>query len=165
MLFCGKCSKEENHERSGDQIRMTHDDNKASKPSRAQRVFFRARDLLFLAIVLAIALTFFLLSSKDVSGSSLEAHVYIDGELVDRIVLQAGVDKDYSYASRPAIQLHQYADQTVAVIVSDCPDKTCINTGRIGKPGAFVACVPNRFLVTIIATEMTDTTQEVDVVT
>ncbi|NMA17320.1 MAG: NusG domain II-containing protein [Clostridiaceae bacterium] len=144
---------------------MMYNDKSDSKPSRAQRVFFRARDLLFLAIVLAIALTFFLLSSKDVSGSSLEAHVYIDGELVDRIVLQAGVDKDYSYASRPTVQLHQYADQTVAVIVSDCPDKTCINTGRIGKPGAFVACVPNRFLVTIVATEMTDTTQEVDVVT
>ncbi len=165
MLFYGKCSEEENHERSGDRNRMTYNDNRVSKPSRAQRVFFRVRDLLFIAAVLAIALTFFLLSKRDLSGSSLEAHVYIDGELVDRIVLETGVDKDYSYPVRPAVRLHQYPDRTIAVIVSDCPDKTCINTGKIGKPGAFAACVPNRVLVTIVETDMTDTTQEVDVVT
>lgn len=165
MLFCGKCSKEENHEWSGDRNRMNHNDNSDSKPSRAQRVFFRARDLLFIAVVLAIALTFFLVSRRNVSDSFLEAHVYIDGELVDRIELQTGVEQDYSYASRPAVRLHQYADRTIAVIVSDCPDKTCIKTGKIGKPGAFVACVPNRVLVTIVETDMTDTTQEVDVVT
>ncbi len=161
MLFCRKCSKQEDHERSDDRNLVTHDD----KPSRAQRVFFRARDLLFLVVLLAIALTFFLLSRKDVSSSSLEAQVYIDGELVDRIVLKAGVDQDHRFAARPAVRLHQYADRTIAVIVSDCPDKTCINTGKIGKPGAFAACVPNRVLVVIVETGTTDSIQEVDVVT
>jgi len=38
---------------------------------------------------------------------------------------------------------------TVRVISSPCPEKICIKTGRISKPGQWIACLPNRVFITI----------------
>jgi hypothetical protein len=42
-------------------------------------------------------------------------------------------------------------EDTVRVISSPCPEKICIKTGRISKPGQWIACLPNRVLISIRA--------------
>jgi hypothetical protein len=40
-------------------------------------------------------------------------------------------------------------DGTVRVVSSPCPEKICIKTGRISKPGQWIACLPNRVFISI----------------
>ncbi len=43
----------------------------------------------------------------------------------------------------------EIADGTVRVVSSPCPEKICIKTGRISKPGQWIACLPNRVFISI----------------
>ena len=38
---------------------------------------------------------------------------------------------------------------SVRVVSSPCPEKICIKTGRISKPGQWIACLPNRIFISI----------------
>ena len=38
---------------------------------------------------------------------------------------------------------------SVEVLSSPCPEKICIKTGRISKPGQWIACLPNRVFISI----------------
>jgi hypothetical protein len=40
-------------------------------------------------------------------------------------------------------------DGSVRVVSSPCPEKICIKTGRISKPGQWIACLPNRVFISI----------------
>ena len=37
----------------------------------------------------------------------------------------------------------------VRVVSSPCSEKICVQTGRISKPGEWIACLPNRVFITI----------------
>ncbi len=39
----------------------------------------------------------------------------------------------------------------VVVLSSPCPEKICVKTGRISKPGQWIACLPNRVFIMIRA--------------
>lgn len=41
-------------------------------------------------------------------------------------------------------------DGTVRVVDSDCRDKICVAMGRIEKPSAWIACLPNRVFISIV---------------
>ena len=43
----------------------------------------------------------------------------------------------------------EIADGAVRVVSSPCPEKICIKTGRISKPGQWIACLPNRVFISI----------------
>jgi hypothetical protein len=45
--------------------------------------------------------------------------------------------------------LVEIADGAVRIISSPCPEKICIKTGRISKPGQWIACLPNRVFISI----------------
>ena len=40
-------------------------------------------------------------------------------------------------------------DGAVEVVSSPCSEKICIKTGRISKPGQWIACLPNRVFISI----------------
>jgi len=40
-------------------------------------------------------------------------------------------------------------DKTIRITDSPCPNKTCIAAGAIGKPGQWVACLPNQVFVSV----------------
>jgi hypothetical protein len=40
-------------------------------------------------------------------------------------------------------------EDSVRVTSSPCPEKICIKTGRISKPGQWIACLPNRVFISI----------------
>ena len=47
-------------------------------------------------------------------------------------------------------------DQRVRVISSACPDKLCIHSGWIDRPGQMLVCLPNRVVVKIVSDEQQD---------
>lgn len=40
-------------------------------------------------------------------------------------------------------------DESIAMIEADCPDKVCLNTGFISKPGESIVCLPHKVMVQI----------------
>ncbi|MGE5587679.1 MAG: NusG domain II-containing protein [Clostridia bacterium] len=40
-------------------------------------------------------------------------------------------------------------DGRARVLASDCPDKVCVKTGWIDRPGELIVCLPNRVVVKI----------------
>lgn len=50
----------------------------------------------------------------------------------------------------------ELAENRVRVVDSDCPDKVCIHMGWISRPGAPIACLPNRVLVFIRSSDPGD---------
>lgn len=47
-------------------------------------------------------------------------------------------------------------DQKVRVISSACPDKLCIHSGWIDRPGQMLVCLPNRVVVKIVSDQQQD---------
>lgn len=45
----------------------------------------------------------------------------------------------------------EISDGTARITDSDCRDKICISMGSIQEPGQWVACLPNRVFVRIVA--------------
>jgi len=41
---------------------------------------------------------------------------------------------------------------TAEVLSSPCPEKICVKTGKISKPGQWIACLPNRVFVAVQGT-------------
>ncbi len=113
------------------------------------RTFFRPRDLFVVLAVLAAAALIFWLGQEGRGGGSRVARVYYEDRLIREIPLVEGLAEDHKFSENPRILIRQYEDGTLAFVESDCPDRVCIRTGRIGKPGEFAACVPNRFLIVI----------------
>ena len=45
---------------------------------------------------------------------------------------------------------------TIAITESDCPDRVCINTGKISKEGQSIICVPGEIVITVSGASQVD---------
>lgn len=106
--------------------------------------FFKKTDLLIIGIFLLIALVVFLptLSGKD---KTLTAVITADGETVTEIELTDNTKEEIKI-NDTVIKIE---GKSVAFFDSNCPDKTCIRTGKLDSAGDSSACVPNRVSVYI----------------
>ncbi len=105
--------------------------------------------ILILAAVAAICLAVyfvFLLSAP--AGTT--AVIYINGEEYRRIDLSK-TDRPYEFTIET-----EYGSNTVlvehgAISVSsaDCPDKICVNQGRLTQAGVPIICMPHRLVIRI----------------
>ena len=116
-----------------------------------KRKFFAIADLMVLfAVLLFVALGVFrLLMPKETQG--LVAVVKVKGEVVSRIELE-NVAEPYEVTLE--------GDGGVVLCVSptgvwfkdsDCPDKLCVNTGKLTYAGQSAVCLPARVSVSLEA--------------
>lgn len=105
-------------------------------------------DFILTGIILAAALmvgSFFLTSEADAST----AVVIKDGQVIKRIDLE-NIDQSVSFEIND-----KYYDLIVAekgrirFKEADCPDRVCVNTGWITRPGQISVCLPNGIIVKI----------------
>lgn len=106
--------------------------------------FFKKTDLLIIGVFLLIALIVFLptLFGKD---KSLTAVITADGETVTQIKLTENTKEEIEI-NNTVINID---GKSVIFKESNCPDKTCIRTGKLDSAGDSSACVPNRVSVYI----------------
>jgi hypothetical protein len=52
----------------------------------------------------------------------------------------------------------RWQDGRIRFAAADCPDKVCVNTGWISRPGEIAACVPGHLILKIEASGTTGTT-------
>lgn len=106
--------------------------------------FFKKSDIIIICICLFSALVFFLPSLFS-AEENLTAVITADGEIVKEIKLAETTDEKIQVGEVEIIA----KGKEVYFSQSDCPDKTCIKTGKLDAAGESSACVPNRVSVVI----------------
>ncbi len=99
--------------------------------------------ILFVVIlfVLLLASAFLL---KSFSGGASQVLIKKDGKTVEKINLTK-VENPYRVSLGTNTVLIE--KEGVTMLNSSCPDKHCINTGRISKKNESIVCLPNRVVV------------------
>lgn len=111
--------------------------------------------ILVAIVALAVGALFFGVGSKT-AGGALTAQIYQDGKLVQSIRLdQVTEDKEITLdGPTPNTLLVQRG--RIRYEHSDCPDKTCVHTGWLTRPGQLAACLPNRTYIKIVGAQGDD---------
>ena len=122
---------------------------KPTAETSTRRPFFRKSDLWVVLAMVLLAVLLLVLGHNQSTGTVLVARIYYYDRLTAQAELLPGVEKDFQFPENPEVLIHQYSDQTIAFVASDCSDQICVRTGKIGRAGEFSACVPNGFLIVI----------------
>lgn len=110
-------------------------------------------DLILLAVLLILCGAVLLL--RDIlSGEGEYVTVSVDGEVVARYSLRRDCEEviQTPYGENVIV----ISDGYCYVKESDCKNRICVNTGKIGKSGETVTCLPHRLTLTVSGTGETD---------
>jgi len=112
--------------------------------------FFKKTDLIIIISILVVSLITWITYNYIFSEKSAKAEIYYYSELVETVDLGSGIDKTFTIPQDEHVILHLYKDGSIRFEESDCPDKVCINAGKLNTVGQFAACLPNGVVVKII---------------
>lgn len=112
--------------------------------------FFKKTDIIIIAIILIISLISWITYKYVFSQQSTKVEIYYNSELVDTIKLDSGTEKTFSIPQDENVIFHLYKDGQICFEESDCPDKVCINAGKLNTVGQFAACLPNGIVLKIV---------------
>lgn len=112
--------------------------------------FVKKTDMIIIGVILVFAVLFMVLYRTKFSDQPAVAEIYYYSDLVETVKLDKKVDKIFSIPQNSHVVFHLYEDGTLRFEESDCPDKVCINTGKIGMVGQSAACMPNGIVVKIV---------------
>lgn len=121
-------------------------------------VSFRILDGAVLAVFL-----FLVAGSIYLSASSREGTPVAEVESVDgRYLFPLSRDTEFSVEGPAGVCGIRIQDGSVFVEHSDCREKICIAMGRISRPPGWIACLPNRVVIRVIAQGPADHSEQVD---
>lgn len=107
-------------------------------------------DIVIIAAIIAVALIYWVVYIMMFAEKPAKAEIYYYSELVETIDLNKGTDMTFSIPQEPEVIFHLYKDGQIRFEESDCPDKVCINTGKISMIGQYAACLPNGVILKIV---------------
>lgn len=125
---------------------------------------FKKWDIIIIVVLICLSfipeLIFGVMMGNDYNGTYAE--ITLDKKPYKKILLsehrgeeQINVKTEYGY------NIIEIKDNSVAIIESDCPDKTCIKSGFITKPGQLLVCLPHKLMVEI---KSNDTEKNIDII-
>ena len=119
----------------------------------------RADILLLIGIVLVGAVIAIVLLFSQKSGTTVE--VRVSGQVVKSFSLEDTVTYEIEGAGGGK-NILRIEDGEAWVEEADCPDKLCVNMGKISRVGQSVVCLPHEVVVEIVGEK--NTADDVDVV-
>jgi hypothetical protein len=108
-----------------------------------KRKLLTKRDAFFILGVLGLAALLWVFMRQDAAPVCL---VRYNGETVKTMPLDE--DAMFTVPEAPDMRF-EIKNGKAAVTHSSCPDKTCVRTGFISKPGQAAVCLPNRIVLSI----------------
>lgn len=116
---------------------------------RTRVKFFRKTDgLVVLAVVLIAAGIFFL--RRPLSQVPAVAELTLGNKLLQTLPLDTGEARAFSVPERPDVVFKLDGKGGIRFLSSNCPDKVCVNAGRLHLAGQSAACLPNELFVRIV---------------
>lgn len=115
------------------------------------RIFGIRVDILIVVALLVVALVWsgIALLTRE-PGSYIE--VREDGVLVGRYSLSLNAEYTLGGGTNTLVIENGAAYMSSA----DCPDRTCVNVGRVSFRGEKIVCLPNRIVVTVVGGDGVD---------
>ncbi len=110
--------------------------------------FFKKSDTFIIIAILVIGIGG-IFAYKTVFGTATTASIYYENTLIKRIKLNEQKEETFSVDNYENVTFHLYADGSIAFETSDCPDKICVNTGRIKIAGESAVCLPNKLVLKV----------------
>jgi hypothetical protein len=118
--------------------------------------FFKKTDIIVIVVILAIGITARVVYGRMFSGKAVKAEIYYYSELVETVDLARAGEKTFSIPQDENVSLYLDGKGNIQFVASDCPDKVCVNTGKIGLAGQYAACLPNGIIVKIVSAGISD---------
>ncbi|MBF1045832.1 MAG: NusG domain II-containing protein [Peptostreptococcus sp.] len=110
----------------------------------------KKRDIILFGIVAILIVQGVLINKYMNSGQGARVEVYVENKLYNTYPLDK--DQKISIKEKNArinnIHIH---DKGVEMTKANCPDKVCIHTGFIDKPGQSIVCLPHKINIKIIS--------------
>lgn len=111
------------------------------------------KDIIIISIILVIAIASLSLTLLTRENGE-KVRVTVDGDLVGEYPLHL----DATYELRGAnpdtkgevTNILVIQDGVAYLSYANCPDKTCVNTGKIKYTGQSIICLPNRITITVV---------------
>jgi hypothetical protein len=120
---------------------------------------FRFADAILIAVLLCISILMGVHMGRSRSGSTAVAEIEIGGKTAAEYVLKKGEPlKQIAFQIPRGTATVEIKDGRIRILPLPndiCPAHICSATGWIERPGQFIACVPNRLLITIHSTRST----------
>ncbi len=113
---------------------------------KAERLGLRPGDAVVYAVLILLCAALFLLPLLQNGSEPLTAQIVLDGEVTETVDLSALQAEETRLVRGCTIVL---SPTGVRVAAADCPDRLCVRTGAISRPGEAIACVPNRVVVSL----------------
>ena len=135
-----------------------------NRKASIRRPFFRKTDLFVVLLLVLLSVALLWVGSPKQAHATRVARIYYKDQLIEEVTLLSGVEKDFHFTEHPGLVIRQYDDQSIAYLLSDCPDQVCVKTGKIRRAGEFSACVPNGFLIVISASNEQENDADVDLI-
>jgi len=126
---------------------------------------FKKWDIIIIAVLICLSfipeLIFGVMMGKNYNGTYAE--VTLDGKPYKKILLSEhrGEEK-IDVKTKYGYNIIEIKDQSIGIIDADCPDKICIKSGFISKPGQISVCLPHKLMIEI---KGNDTENNIDVIT
>lgn len=111
----------------------------------------KIKDLILIAVVLAVIGVSFLVSSVYKKEGDYVI-VRVDGKQVEKYDLS----KNGQYELNGGTNILCIEDGKAYLVYADCPDHLCVNQGKIDQRGEAITCLPNRLTVTVYSSEKSD---------
>jgi hypothetical protein len=107
------------------------------------RKLLNKKDIIIILGALFLAALLWFLLRQDLAPT---CRVSYNGEVVKTMPLN--IDAEFTVAQAPDMRF-EIKDGKAAVTHSGCPDKTCVRTGFISRPGQAAVCLPNKIVLSI----------------
>lgn len=126
---------------------------------------FKKWDIILIVLLISLSfipeLVFGIMMGK--SYNETYAEITLDGKPYKKIPLsghsgedQIDVTTEYGY------NIIKISNHSIGIMDSDCPDKICIKSGFISKPGETLVCLPHKLMIGI---KGDDNKNNVDIIT
>ena len=110
------------------------------------------RDLILAGVLLIAAVALLLLMRGRKSEAAVTgpvAVVTLNGEEAGRYPLST----DGTFPLNGGSNILVISDGEAWVSEANCPDRICMGMGKISRSGEFIACLPNRLIITVEGTD------------
>lgn len=113
----------------------------------------KKKDIILIAVVLVLALGAVLGNKIMNSGKGDMVEIYVDNSLYKKVPIseEEKIEIDRG-KNKNTVFIH---DNGVEMLHANCPDKVCVRTGFIKKPGESIVCIPHRVNVRIVSSDNT----------
>jgi hypothetical protein len=107
-------------------------------------------DFIIITAIITAAAAMWLIYENWFSSVPAKAEIYYYSTLVETINLSGKQERTFSIPQNENVVFFLDKDGNIQFIKSDCPDKVCVNTGKIHMVGQSAACLPNGIVVKIV---------------